>query len=453
MELLQTPVSEKKIYSVSELNRETKNLLSDHYSYIQVEGEISNLSTPSSGHIYFSLKDPKAQIRCAMFRSSQRRLDFRPENGKQVIISAQVSLYEARGDYQLIVDKMQEAGDGRLQIAFDRLKAKLLEEGLFEQSHKQSIPEIPGKIGVVTSPSGAAIHDILSVLKRRFPSVPVIIYPTAVQGESAKFEISQAIETANSHNQVDVILLARGGGSIEDLWAFNEECVARAIVNSAIPIISGIGHEVDFTIADFVADLRAPTPSAAAENAVPNQQSWLTTFQALEIELKQQIQRRLSQNRQSTNWLYKRLQQQHPGQQLQRHAQTVDHYELRLMRIIQTKLKNKRNSFEYQQKLLNRQSLTDKIRRYQQQKDYLNNRLMNTMQNKLEKLQRKYLSIVQTMNAVSPLATLERGYAIVTEPDSASVIRSCQQLAINDKIQTRLANGQVISKITDIIHD
>ncbi|NOR68945.1 MAG: exodeoxyribonuclease VII large subunit [Methylomarinum sp.] len=453
MDIFNANPSEKRIYSVSDLNREAKNLLTNYFAYIQVEGEISNLSTPSSGHIYFSLKDKKAQIRCAMFKSQQRRLAFKPENGKQVIVSAQVSLYEARGDYQLIADKMQEAGAGDLQIAFEKLKSKLQNEGLFDPDLKQNIPEIPHQIGVVTSPTGAAIHDILSVLSRRFPAIPVIIYPTAVQGDSAKLEICKALKTANQKKQVDVILLARGGGSIEDLWSFNEEAVARAIANSSIPIISGIGHEVDFTIADFVADLRAPTPSAAAENCVPNQQSWLSRFQTIEQQLNRLIQGKLSQQQQSINWLLKRLQQQHPGQQLQRHAQTLDNLELRLIRAIQSKIKHQKNQLENKNNVLHQHSPANKIIHYQQQQQYLSNRLKLAINRKLESSQREYQTLAQTLNAVSPLATLERGYAIVSDPKTSAVISSSQQLAIGDTVKTRLAHGHLISQIKDIQHE
>ncbi len=447
------PILEKRIYSVSELNRETKNLLSEHFSYIQVEGEISNLSRPSSGHIYFSLKDKKAQIRCAMFKSQQQRLKFKPENGNQIIISAQVSLYEARGDYQLIVDKMQEVGEGDLQIAFDQLKNKLQNEGLFDSTLKKEIPEIPSQIGVITSPSGAAIHDILSVLKRRFPAIPIIIYPVSVQGNLAKSEISTALEEANKLKQVDVIILARGGGSIEDLWSFNEECVARAIVKSKIPIICGVGHDVDFTIADFVADLRAPTPSVAAENAVPNQITWLSKLQSIESHLKKTILAQLSRYQQSTDWVSRRLQQQHPGQKLQRHAQTVDLLETRMIRAIQAKIKHNNHLVKNQISIFQQHNPNTKIVRYKEQLRYLSTRLNNTIQHQLEKLEKKHLALVQTLHAVSPLATLDRGYAIVSDPASSAIIGSTQKLSINDQIKTRLADGEFISQIMEINHD
>lgn len=444
---------EKKIYSVTELNRATKDLLSSHFSTIQVEGEISNLSTPSSGHIYFSLKDRQAQIRCAMFKSQQRRLKFTPMNGNKVVISAQVSLYEARGDYQLIVDSMEEAGEGDLQLAFERLKNKLLNEGLFDNSLKQAIPEIPQHIGIITSPTGAAIHDILSVLKRRFPAIPAIIYPTAVQGESAKFEICKAIALANQSQQVEIIILARGGGSIEDLWAFNEESVARAIVESKIPIISAIGHEVDFTIADFVADLRAPTPSVAAENAVPNQAVWQSTFQSIENQLYQLLQQRLSNFQQSISWVNKRLQLQHPGQQVQRHAQALDNLELRLIHSIKARIEHHKNQIKNQQNLLYRHNPAEKIIRYKEQQRYLNNRLNSALKNQIDKLKTKFHSVTQTLHTVSPLATLERGYAIVTDPETSIVISSSQKLSINDTLNTRLASGHVISQIKEIHHE
>ncbi|MCF6204115.1 MAG: exodeoxyribonuclease VII large subunit [Methylococcaceae bacterium] len=451
--MFNSPILEKKIYSVSELNRETKNLLSDHFASIQVEGELSNLSRPSSGHIYFSLKDKKAQIRCAMFKSQQRRLKFKPENGKQIIISAQVSLYEARGDYQLIVDKMQEAGEGDLQIAFDLLKNKLKNEGLFDSSLKQEIPEIPTQIGVITSPSGAAIHDILSVLKRRFPAIPIIIYPTSVQGDLAKSEISVALEEANKQKKVEVLILARGGGSIEDLWAFNEECVARAIAKSKIPIISGIGHDVDFTIADFVADLRAPTPSVAAENAVPSQVTWASRFESIENNLKKIIQRQLLLFQQSTNWLSKRLQQQHPGEKLQRHAQAIDLLEDRMVRAIQNKIKHNNQLVKNQVSIFQQYNPDTKIDRYKEQLHFLRSRLNNSIQHQLERIQKKHISLSQTLHAVSPLATLGRGYAIVSSPKSSTIISSTQNLSINDKIKIRLADGELISQVLEINHD
>ena len=441
------------VYSVSQLNREAKRLLATHFLNVQVAGEISNLSIPTSGHIYFTLKDSQAQIRCAMFKGQQQRLRFKPSNGNQVIATAQVSLYEPRGDYQLVVDHLEEAGDGALRLAFEKLKAKLLQEGLFDQQRKQAIPLIPKQIGVITSATGAAIHDILTVLKRRFPAIPVLIYPVAVQGETAKFEIAHALATANQHKQVDVIILARGGGSLEDLWAFNEEIVARAIAASEIPVISAVGHEVDVTIADFVADLRAATPSAAAEHAVPHQEAWLNAFDALEKQLSQLIQRRLLQHQQQLTWLDKALQQQHPGQKLQRNAQRLDELEQRINQAIQHKLRDCQQQLAIGHHQLKQWQPSQQINSHQQQLSYLQQRLERSIELKINRLKNRQAAISQTLHAVSPLATLERGYAISQRQDNQQIIKSSQQLSINDLMLTRFAQGQVLSEVKEIIHD
>ncbi|MFA6053377.1 MAG: exodeoxyribonuclease VII large subunit [Methylobacter sp.] len=444
---------QRKIITVTQLNRETGQLLAEHFLSVLVEGEISNLSTPSSGHIYFSLKDANAQVRCAMFRAQQRRLSFKPENGKQVIVKAQVSLYEPRGDYQLIIEQIEEAGDGALRRAFDALKLKLSEEGLFDSAYKQSLPVLPSATGVITSPSGAAIRDILTVLNRRFAAVPIIIYPVAVQGDNAKHEIARAIATANKLKQCDVIILGRGGGSLEDLWAFNEEIVARAIFASEIPIISGVGHETDVTIADFVADLRAATPSAAAEHATPDQQQWLSRFMHLESRLQQQLQRKLNQKQQTLDWLTKRLQQQHPGQKLTRNVQRMDELELRLNQAMQTKLRHNNNIIEARTAQLWRHIPTITINSHKQRQLYLSKRLISAIERKLEQLNQGLLNSSQTLHAVSPLATLNRGYAMAIHQPSGKIIRSAEQLAVGDMVQTRVAQGRFTSQIKDIKPD
>ena len=449
----QLKATEPTIYSVSQLNRETKELLSLHFLSIQVEGEISNLSTPSSGHIYFSLKDAKAQVRCAMFRYQQKKMNFIPENGQQVVLNAQVSLYEPRGDFQLIVQTIEEAGDGALRRAFETLKQKLTSEGLFDPESKKQPPYLPQTIGVITSPTGAAIRDILTILRRRFASIPVIVYPVTVQGDSAKHEIVKALETANSRNECDILLLARGGGSLEDLWAFNEEIVARAIYSSTIPIISGVGHEIDFTIADFVADLRAPTPSAAAEHCTPVAQELLQYFKQLENQLSQQLNRKLANYKQALNWLNKRLYQQHPGQQLTTKTQKLDNLELRLNQILQTKLGKKQIRLDLISNRLWQLNPTNKTRAYKMQQQYLSGRLITALNRKLELLKQQLSNTSQTLHAVSPLATLNRGYAIVNEPQSDHIIRTTKQLKTGDSIQTRLAQGHFISKIEEIHND
>jgi exodeoxyribonuclease VII large subunit len=444
------PSAQRKIYTVTQLNRETSQLLGDHFLTVLVEGEISNLSTPSSGHLYFSLKDTNAQVRCALFKTYQRKFGFKPENGKQVIVKAQVSLYEPRGDYQLIVEQIEEAGDGALRRAFDALKLKLLTEGLFDSANKKNPPVLPKTIGVITSPSGAAIRDILTVLRRRFAAVPVMIYPAAVQGDNAKHEIAKAIATANRQALCDVIILGRGGGSLEDLWAFNEEIVARAIFASDIPIITGIGHETDFTIADFVADLRAPTPSAAAEHAVPDQQAWLAQFVYLESRLHQLLQRKLNQTQQTLDWLSRRLQQQHPGQKLARNMQRLDELESRLHQAMHARLRQHASLLEARTAKLWQHSPIITINSHTQRQHYLNKRLTSAMRYRLEQLDQRLLNASQTLNAVSPLATLNRGYAMAIHLPSGQIIRSTDQVKAGDLIRTRLAQGQFTSQIKTI---
>jgi exodeoxyribonuclease VII large subunit len=286
------PTSKNNIFSVSALNQSVANLLEQEFSWVWVEGEISNLAKPASGHIYFSLKDSSAQVSCAMFRSRSNSLKFQPENGNQVVVRAKVGLYQPRGNYQLIVDRMEEAGDGALRRQFEQLKIKLAGEGLFDEEYKQKTPELPKGIAIITSKTGAAIHDVLSVIARRFPSIPVKIFPVRVQGVEAAPAICNAInligENVDDGNlDCDVVLLVRGGGSLEDLWSFNEESVARAIYDCPIPIVSGVGHEVDVTIADYVADVRAATPTAAAESVTPDQTSWLQTYDFYQQRLEQ----------------------------------------------------------------------------------------------------------------------------------------------------------------------
>lgn len=444
---------DKNVYSVSQLNRAAKNLLASHFLTVRVEGEVSNFSAPSSGHWYFTLKDAQAQIRCAMFRGQQNRLGFRPGNGDLVVVNAQVSLYEPRGDYQLVVEAMEQAGDGALRQAFERLKIKLLNEGLFDESRKQPIPIIPNQIGIITSPTGAAVHDILTVLKRRFPAIPVLIYPVAVQGDNAKFEISAALAKANQQAGVDVIILARGGGSLEDLWAFNEEIVARAIAASKIPVISGVGHEVDFSIADFVADLRAPTPSAAAEHAVPHQNEWLSGFKYLENQLLNSLRRKLTHQQQRLTWLNKSLQSQHPGEKLQRNAQRLDELEQRLNKSIHQTVGQLHQQLAMKSQKLQQFQPGGSIQQYKQQLAYAQQRLQRAMQLKLLAIKQRQAGISQTLQAVSPLATLERGYAIVQEHQSQRIVKSVTQMAENDLLDIRLSNGRIVSLIKNIIQD
>jgi exodeoxyribonuclease VII large subunit len=368
---------------------------------VWLEAEISNLAMPVSGHWYFSLKDSRAQIRCAMFKGANSRVTFRPKDGDKLLVRAKVSLYEPRGDYQLIVEHIEHAGDGALRVAFEQLKAELMAEGLFAEEHKQEIPKLPNCIGVVTSSTGAAIHDILTVLNRRFPAIPVIIYPSMVQGEHAAKTIAEAISIANQRNECDVLIVARGGGSLEDLWCFNEECVARAIFASTIPIVSGVGHEVDVTIADFVADHRAATPSAAAEFVSPSKTEYHDYLNSLQQSLVTNITSILKQNQQHCYHLAKRL--KHPDQKLQEQMQRID---------------------------------------------YLHQMLSKNMLYKLSHTQQKLMGLVRTLDAFSPLATLARGYSITKKSDT--IIKSAKSVKLGDTLSTMLEDGCITSKITDI---
>lgn len=443
--------SNTTIYSVSQLNRNVKSLLEQNFFCIQVTGEISNLSRPASGHLYFSLKDDRAQVRCALFRSQAQRLKFIPENGLQIQASANVSLYEARGDYQLIVNQVQETGDGALRRAYEQLKAKLADQGLFAPEHKKPLPLIPKAIGIITSPSGAAIRDILSVLARRFPSIPVIIYPVMVQGNEAKYAINQAIIIANQRKECDVLLLARGGGSLEDLWAFNEAMVANAIYKSHIPIITGIGHETDTTIADYVADLRAATPTAAAEHCTPDGQQWLGQFIAYEQRLRQLLNNKIQQATQHLDWLAKNLQLQHPGKQLQFKSQRLDELELRLTNTLQNQLAQAHAKLKTQHAQLWQYNPAHTVQQLKAQYLNLNSRLNSNIKNKLHEQHEKLAHLSQTLNIVSPLATLHRGYTLSTDENN-KLITSTQQLSIGQTINTRLATGSISSQIQEINH-
>jgi len=442
--------NQASILSVTQLNHTVCQLLGDYFMTVLVEGELSNLSIPSSGHLYFTLKDANAQIRCAMFRHQQRTLRFKPENGKQVIVTAQVSLYEPRGDYQLIVESMKAAGEGDLQKAFDDLKNKLAAEGLFDTAHKQALPVLPCAIGVITSATGAALHDILTVLKRRFAAIPVIIYPVAVQGDAAKYDIAKAIATANQRAECDVLIVGRGGGSLEDLWVFNEEMVARAIFASDIPIISAVGHETDVTIADFVADFRAATPSAAAEYASPDKAHWLSRFVQLEQRLQSVLQRKLSQHQQTLDWLTKRLAQQSIEQKLTRNNQCLTALKLRLSQAMNSTLQQHTHRLAVKNAQLWQHNPAVTLQNYQHRLTYLHNRLLSANEQQVNQLKQRLAIASQTLHAVSPLATLNRGYALTIEPSSGQIIRSTAQVKLGDSVETRLAHGQFTSEIKSL---
>lgn len=442
-----------RIYTVSRLNLETRQLLAEHFSTIIVEGEISNLASPSSGHIYFSLKDADAQIRCAMFRSSRRFLEFRPENGLQVRLTAQVSLYEARGEYQLIVSRMEEAGSGALQQAFERLKSKLAGEGLFDPERKRVIPGFPARIGVITSPTGAAIRDILSVLQRRFPLIPVTVFPVTVQGPGAAAEIVDALDRAGAATSPDceVLVIARGGGSLEDLQAFNEEPVARAIARCNIPIVSGIGHETDFTIADFVADLRAPTPSAAAEAITPDQQEWLARIEHLQKSLLQKMRASLTRRTQLLQWVDKRLEQLHPGRNLHNQAQRLDDLEIRLKRAITVNCERSAARVSATAAHLSRHNPQHRLQMLDSLCDRFRQRLHAGMRILISRQDKRFRELARALETVSPLATLSRGYAVVSEDASGTILRSAQQTRPGEKVTARLSTGKLLCEVKHVI--
>ena len=433
-------LSEREIYSVTRLNTETRLLLESHYDHIWVTGEISNLSKPQSGHWYFTLKDERSAVRCAMFRMRNLVVNFPIVDGSHVVVQAKVSLYPERGDYQLIVERMEEDGTGLLQRAFEQLKEKLSAEGLFALDRKRPLPRYPRCVGVITSPTGAAVHDILTTLKRRFPSLPVIIYPTEVQGKAAAPGIIRALQLAEQRQECDVIVLARGGGSLEDLWAFNEESVARAIIACPIPIITGIGHEVDVTIADFVADFRAATPSAAAESISPDTDMLQHQMARLLKQLITIIQRIVQNAERTVTHLQKRL--RHPSQQLQHHAQHLDFQYLRLCQLMQAKLSTLHHRYSETSQRFVQRPPQHLIALAQHRVEIAKTLLENRMQTLIASQQQRFALVAQTLHTVSPLATLHRGYAIASTHDH-SILRSVRQVHMGDCISVRLAEGEL----------
>lgn len=433
-------------FSVTELNLLAKNLLEDTLPAVWLEGEVSNLSMHSSGHWYLSLKDDESQIRAAMFKNRNQFLRFRPKNGAHVRVKGRISLYAPRGEYQFIIEHMEDAGIGALQRAFEQLKNKLNAEGLFDPARKRPLPTLPKCIGLVTSPTGAAVHDILTVLNRRFPLIDVVIYPTAVQGAEAPAQIIAAIRSANARRECDVLIVGRGGGSLEDLWAFNDETLARCIAASGIPIVSAVGHQVDFTIADFVADARAPTPSAAAELLSPDQIEWQQILQQQERKLINAMQRWLrNANQQLTQW-QSRL--KHPGKRLEEQHQKLDELNTRLQNAMQRQLAQQQLALDHQQKRLAAQSPQQVISRLHTQVSHASQQLRQHMQAILFRQRTQFLTATARLEALSPLATLSRGYSIA-KTESGQVLVNSQQVQPGDAVTTQLAHGTVISTVTE----
>ena len=441
------PDTRPRALTVSELNHQARHLLESSFMQVWVEGELSGFSRPSSGHWYFSLKDQKCQIRCAMFRGANQRIRTLPREGDQIRIRGKVTLYENRGDFQIIVEHLEPAGLGALQQAFEALKARLQGEGLFDPARKKPIPATPRHIGVVTSPTGAAIHDILTVLKRRCPAIPVTLYPTAVQGQPATADIVQAIDRAQQHGLADVLIIGRGGGSLEDLWCFNEEAVARAIAACPIPTVSAVGHEVDVTIADFVADLRAPTPSAAAEKISPDQQDWLRRLTEQQGRLGQSARRLLQRLDNQLGHLSARLRD--PRRELLEKAQRMDELELRLNKAIRDRLDQQKQKTDYLLQRMSAQSPRRTLKTVREQTQRLKERLTLATRHQLRQKDERLQHIAQTLHVVSPLATLGRGYAIVKD-DNDRIVRKAGDLETGSQITARLGHGSVSARVTEI---
>lgn len=436
------------IFTVFGLNTEVRQVLEQGFGSIWLVGEISNFASPSSGHWYFTLKDERAQIRAAMFRNANQRVKIRPQHGMQVLVRAKLTVYEPRGDYQLIIEHMEDAGAGLLQQKYEQLKAKLQTEGLFAPEHKQALPESIKKVGVITSPTGAAVRDILAVLKRRDPSIEVIIYPSSVQGQAATGELLHMLQRAIARNEVDVLIMARGGGSLEDLWCFNDEQLAYALHSCPIPTISAVGHEVDFTICDFVADVRAPTPSAAAELVSRDQRETLARIQHLSHRVEQAWLRQFRQRSQHHGYLSQRLQQQHPQRQLQQNGQRLDELSMRTQNALQRHLQQvKSNQIQLHKRLINVHP-ERRIAPLKQQQQQLQQRLSLAMQQLLKQQQQRFQSLTQGLHMVSPLQTIERGYAVVRKTDG-SLVRSPEQLTQGEAFQVKVAEGEFTATKTE----
>jgi len=439
---------DRDIYTVSRLNREVRVMLERGFGTLWLEAEISNFAKPSSGHWYFSLKDATAQVRCAMFRQRNMLCRFTARDGQKVLVKARIGLYEPRGEYQLLIDHMEDTGLGALKRQFEELAAKLSAEGLFAPERKRSLPILPKRIGVITSPTGAAIQDILQVLARRFPAVPVLVYPVLVQGAQAAAEIVAAVKLAGIRLECDVLILARGGGSLEDLWAFNDEALARVIVASPIPIVSGVGHEIDFTICDLAADLRAPTPSAAAEMVVPDAGEWFKAFGSLGQRLQRAVQRRLEVSVKRLNWLTGRAAQVSPRARLTQQMQRVDEFEQRVARALRQILKNSRADLRERINRLWQVSPAARLRAVNARLSELTARLHAAEIAHLRRAREQLLPLVRTLHAVSPLATLDRGYAIVNTP-TGEILRNAADATIGAVIEARLASGKIIAIVKD----
>ncbi|MCG2634406.1 MAG: exodeoxyribonuclease VII large subunit [Gammaproteobacteria bacterium] len=440
----------RDVYTVARLNAEVSELLEGSFPLIWVEGEISNLASPGSGHLYFSLKDSRAQVRCAMFKNRNRLLRFKPKSGDQILVRAQVGLYTERGEFQLLIEHMEPAGEGALLRQLELVKQKLQAEGLFAESRKRQLPAFPTRVGLITSPSGAAIRDMLTTLKRRYPLAEVVVIATPVQGPQAISGIVEALEQANRFGAIDLILLGRGGGSLEDLWAFNEEPVVRAVAASTIPVIAGIGHEVDITLCDLAADLRAPTPTAAAEFAVPDTTELLKKLTATARRLLAIVGNRLRARQQRLDWLRPRL--PHPSRWLANRRQRYQVAQGGLARVIKLRLREQRRRLQFHRQQLLKFNPELRLRYMRTALKQQRHQLLLQQHHRLSDYRNRLARISGKLDAVSPLSVLARGYALISHPPDLSVVRSARQVQVGDDLDVQLNQGQLRTTVKEI-HD
>ena len=438
---------EIKIISVTELNKLAKSLLENGIPKLWIEGEISNLARPASGHIYFSLKDETSQIRCAWFKQRQSINANDISNGMKMLALGKISLYQPRGEYQFIIEKMETAGEGDLKRKYEELKQKLFNEGLFDREKKLEIPKIPKKIGVITSPSGAAIRDVLSILKRRFPLLPIVIFPITVQGDNAAPDIENALKNANLRADCDVLILTRGGGSLEDLWAFNEEIVARAIHVSKIPIISAIGHETDTTIADFVSDIRAPTPSGAAEIVTPDQNELLKLLKTLFGRIEHETNQYINSKSQSMDWLSKRLSQSNPIMNVRKQIEISGNLRKLLFSSIGRNLSLHSKAIDSLKFRLNSSSPKLEIQKATSHLSEMQLKITTSTKSSVTKLNSQLTALGKTLDSLSPLKTLDRGYAVARDSKTKKIISNSEKVSINSQIDIKLAKGEIAAKV------
>ena len=438
---------EIKIISVTELNKLAKSLLENGIPKLWIEGEISNLARPASGHIYFSLKDETSQIRCAWFKQRQSINANDITNGMKMLALGKISLYQPRGEYQFIIEKMETAGEGDLKRKYEELKQKLFNEGLFDREKKLEIPTLPKKIGVITSPSGAAIRDVLSILKRRFPLLPIVIFPITVQGDNAAPDIENALKNANLRADCDVLILTRGGGSLEDLWAFNEEIVARAIHVSKIPIISAIGHETDTTIADFVSDVRAPTPSGAAEIVTPDQNELLKLLKTLYGRIEHETNQYINSKSQSMDWLSKRLSQSNPIMTVRKQIEISGNLRKVLFSSIGRNLSIHSKAVDSLKFRLNSSSPKLEIQKAISHLSEMQLKITTSTKSSVTKLNSQLTALGKTLDSLSPLKTLDRGYAVARDSKTKKIISNSEKVSINSQIDIKLAKGEIAAKV------